>query len=147
METATLENTALAGQLVVGADGKGMSAARHHVHSIAREHFSEDEAQDILIAVGEAISNAYRHGTTDRTRGVICLDWSYANRTLTVSVKDDGPGLSSKAAAALKSRTSLRGHGFDIMTHTVDHIHVEQDNGTRLVLKKRASWNLKNLGC
>lgn len=145
METATTGNSTLAGHLVVGADSTGLSAARRQVHSIARNHFTEDEAHDIVIAVGEAISNAYRHGTPDRKYGLIYVDWSYTNRTLTVSIKDDGPGMSPETQALLFSKAPRRGRGFDIIKRTVDDVYVEHDNGTRLVLTKRSKWTPQDL--
>jgi len=132
-----------AGHMVIGATPASLSAARKHVHSVAREHFSEDEAQDILIAVGEAISNAYRHGIPNRELGLIYVDWNYSGNTLTVSVKDEGPGL-PPGSCLLTTDTALGlGRGFDIIRKTVDDFYIENDHGIKLVLKKRARRELR----
>lgn len=130
-----------AGHLVFGTTPAGLSAARKHVHSIARQHFPENEARDVLIAVGEAISNAYRHGTPNYEMGLIYVDWHFGDGTLTVSVKDEGAGL-PPGAWLLTTEKGL-GRGFDIIKGTVDDFYIETDHGVKLVLKKRVRSSLK----
>ena len=134
MALASTGEFAHAGHMVIGATPAGMSAARKHVHSMAREHFSENEAQDILIAVGEALSNAYRHGTPGRELGLIYVDWNYRDNTLTVSVKDEGPACRRDRVSATEKSLGL-GRGFDIISKTVDDFHIETSHGVKLVLK------------
>ena len=125
------------GHMVIRTDSMGLSAARKQVHGIAKElRFSDDEASDILIAVGEAISNAYRHGTQDHLNGITYVDWKFANKTLTVSIKDEGCKWPPNIACSLISSFTPTGRGLDIMRMSVDDVHLEIGNGSRIVLKK-----------
>jgi len=143
MALASTGESAHAGHMVVGATPAGLSAARKHVHSIALQRFPESEAQDILIAVGEAISNAYRHGTPSRELGLIYVDWYYSDNALTVSVKDEGAELPPGSRLLTTEKGFGLGHGFDIIRKTVDDFYIETGHGAKLVLKKRMRSRLR----
>ena len=124
--------------MIVRAEPSGLSAARRHIGSVSRQlDLSDDEASDILLAVGEAVSNAYRHGTPDPCSGFIYLDWCYSGGVFTVSVGDDGPGIPRGILRPLMSRAAPgAGCGLHLMRESVDELSLEFDQGTRVILKK-----------
>lgn len=128
-----------AGHMIVRTEPSGLSAARRHISTVSRQlDLDEDEASDILLAVGEAISNAYRHGTPAPRSGFIYLDWLYTDGVFTVSVRDDGTGVSRGIFKPFASQAKPgAGCGLRIMCETVDELSLEFDAGTRVILKKR----------
>jgi anti-sigma regulatory factor (Ser/Thr protein kinase) len=126
--------------LVIRAEPVGLYSARRRIRSLASEiKLSEDDTSDILLAVGEALSNAYRHGTPNLATGHIYVDWTYLDDTLTVGVRDEGPGFSLPCADLPRMcRVPGNGCGLSVMSRAVDDIDLEFDGGTRVVLTKRA---------
>lgn len=139
MSSLPVINMVYNGHLVVQTNPVGLSTARKHMHGIARGlRFSDDEAADILIAVGEAISNAYRHGNQDHSNGLINVCWAFAKRTLTVSIEDEGSALPSSILCSMGSSFTPTGRGLDIIAKSVDEVFFECGDGTRIVMRKRA---------
>lgn len=148
------ESVGIAGHMVVRTEPSGLWAARRHISFVTRQlDLDDEEASDILLAVGEAISNAYMHGTPDTHGGFIYMDWCYAGDVFTVTVKDDGPGMpheilglrQGKARREYKLPTIRgrsrpgAGRGLQVMRASVDELRLEYDRGTRVVLKKRCN--------
>jgi anti-sigma regulatory factor (Ser/Thr protein kinase) len=100
--------------------------------------FDDGETMDILIAVGEALSNAYRHGTLDPTSGLIYLGWRFAGDVLTVTVKDEGPGFVPRGErASVTGGPIAGGHGISLMCRSMDEVEFRSEDGVRVVLRKR----------
>lgn len=51
---------------------------------------SSDAMCDVQIAVGEALTNAYRHGSPDKGRNKIGLKCSVCDRVLVIEIQDEG---------------------------------------------------------
>lgn len=132
-------SVACGGHLAIRPEAPGLSAARHTIAAAARElAFDDGATMEILIAVGEALSNAYRHGTLDPSAGLIYLGWRFAGDVLTVTVRDEGPGFASKAdRASITGGLAGGGHGISLMCSTMDGVEFESDDGTRVILRKR----------
>jgi len=96
-----------------------------------------DEADCLLIAVGEAISNAYRHGTPDPTTNVIRLSWRHDMGNLRITVKDSGSGFHAKQPSCASERLGSLGLGIGLMRACTDNVHLSSNNGARVVLHKR----------
>ena len=127
-----------AGHMAIRPEPIGLSAARRHVMRMARElALDRSDADDIVLAVGEALSNAYCHGTTDGERNLIYLGWHFADDVLTITVKDDGPGFSPFEMQPPRDGYRTRGFGMRIMRQSVDHVHFDWDDGAVVVLRKR----------
>jgi anti-sigma regulatory factor (Ser/Thr protein kinase) len=129
---------------------KEVSVARRGVEEFLREHgLDGDRLNAFMIGVGEAITNAVKHGT----KGTV-----YANTldgTMWVGIADNGPGIESlilPRAVLLKgfsTKPSL-GLGYCVMLDVADRIHLKTDeNGTVVILEKQlqevselALWDL-----
>lgn len=127
------------GQIVVKPEPRGLASARQEILSVARElAFDDDDTTDLLIAVGEALSNAYRHGTSDPNSDLIHISWQFANNVMTVVVKDDGPGCCLHESASDREKADLMcGRGIRLMRECVDGVHFEWNDGGKVVLTKR----------
>ena len=128
---------AYAGHMTIKPGAVGLSAARGQVRHVAADlSFSSDEVADLLVAVGEALSNAYLHGSPDPANNLIYLGWRLAGEMLTITVKDEGDGFKPREAVQLSGAIKL-GIGLRLMQQSVDQVHFEFDSGARVVLQKR----------
>lgn len=125
--------------------------SRHKVEAYLREQKLEgDRLQDFMVAVGEAITNALKHGT----RGHV-----YAGRSdgsVWVAIADKGSGIESLVLprAVLRRGYSTKpslGLGYSIMLEVADRVFLKTDErGTAVVLEKQieppqSEFSLDNL--
>ena len=129
------------GQMTIRPASPGLSAARRQLSRVARYLCIADEkTADLLIAFGEALSNAYRHGSPDARTNLIYIGWRFSGEVLTVTVKDEGDGfVPRKAACRLAEAAASRGHGIRLMRQGVDEVYFKFEGGAKVVLKKRIS--------
>lgn len=127
------------GEMTIRPCSAGLYWARTQVRRITRDlGFANDESADVLLAVGEALSNAYRYGSLERERCFIRLAWCFSGDVLTVAVKDEG--VSSRpfqTSVAADGGTAASGYGLRLMSQAVDDVSIEFDGGTKVVLTKR----------
>jgi anti-sigma regulatory factor (Ser/Thr protein kinase) len=96
-------------------------------------------ADAILLAAGEAVTNAVVHGSWGQQDSVMVVRWAMAGGRFSFSVQDRGPGFDgSRAAAARRAHPSQnRGRGLYIMHALMDRVVVDSGlNGTRILLEK-----------
>ena len=91
-------------------------------------------AEDILLAVGEALANAAEHGF--RPGGTLSLSASIAAGRIKIRVTDDGHGFAPRPHAADPNPYAPRGFGIHIMRTLMDSVDFH-DNGRQVVLRKR----------
>ncbi|MCE5323014.1 PAS domain S-box protein [bacterium] len=119
------------------SDTSDASRARHMVKEfLARQDMEEERLAAFVIAVGEAITNAIKHGNNGRVYAGVKDDSAW------VAVADKGPGIES---LIIPRATLLRGFstkpslglGYSIMLETSDHILLKTSpRGTTVVLVK-----------
>jgi anti-sigma regulatory factor (Ser/Thr protein kinase) len=127
------------GTMIVRPGPKGLSDARRKVRLLARElQFDKSQIIDIQVAAGEAISNAYLHGTPDPCVNKITLNWSFANEILTISITDEGNGFTTHAKQPSSTR-KYGGHGLKLMRACVDEVDFRFGQGATVILRKRAA--------
>jgi anti-sigma regulatory factor (Ser/Thr protein kinase) len=96
-------------------------------------------ADAILLATGEAVTNAVVHGSWGQQDSVMVVRWSVVDGVFTFSVQDRGPGFdSSRTAMSRRAHPSQnRGRGLYIMHVLMDRVVVDSGlNGTRILLEK-----------
>jgi anti-sigma regulatory factor (Ser/Thr protein kinase) len=132
-------STTYSGHMTIRPGSAGLSAARERVRRVADEiGISNEDAADLLLAVGEALSNAYLHGTPDPQTNLIYLGWRFAGEVVTITVKDEGPGFTPRQVAGpVAGGPLLRGQGLRLMREGADEVYFEFDNGARVNIKKR----------
>jgi anti-sigma regulatory factor (Ser/Thr protein kinase) len=105
------------------------------------EHWgvSTEVADAILLAAGEAVTNAAVHGSWGQRESVMVVRWGMAGGRFSFSVQDRGPGFeNSRAAMSRRAHPSQnRGRGLYIMHALMDRVVVDSGlNGTRILLEK-----------
>ena len=96
-------------------------------------------ADAILLATGEAVTNAVVHGSWGQQDSVMVVRWSVADGVFSFSVQDRGPGFdSSRTAMSRRAHPSQnRGRGLYIMHALMDRVVVDSGlTGTRIMLEK-----------
>lgn len=118
------------------ADLLGLSALRHELSDwLATHGLQQDERDDLVLAVSEAVANAAEHGSGLRTDESVHLrvrlDGAAEERAeVVVSVADRGHWRTS-------SSTHERGRGMTIIGALVDDVQVDETDGTTVVLRRR----------
>lgn len=102
-----------------------------------------DEAEDVKVAVSEAVTNAIVHGYEGREGVVFFEAFSYDN-TVMFSIRDKGCGIEDikKAKEPLfttKPQEERSGLGFTVMESFMDSLHIESvvGDGTTVTMTKR----------
>ena len=110
---------------------------------IARLNPTMDELVEIKTVVSEAVANAIIHGY-DGQEGKVEMNLKLDNRTLTVTIKDEGLGIEdiSKALQPLyttKAHLERSGMGMTIMESLSDDFKIDSEvgKGTRVTIVKR----------
>ncbi len=137
-EMDAMPDTTMEGYMVLRPDSRGLYAARERIRSVAEGlRIPRDEADHLLIAVGEAISNAYRHGTPDPSVHVIRLSWRQGVEGLVVTIKDDGNGFGGNRQPCATERPGNLARGIELMRTCTDEVRLFSDKGAKVVLYKR----------
>jgi len=100
---------------------------------------ADDVADGILLATGEAVTNAVVHGSWGQQDSAMVVRWALAGARFSFSVQDRGPGFdSSRAAMSRRAHPSQnRGRGLYIMHALMDRVVVDSGlSGTRIMLEK-----------
>ncbi len=103
---------------------------RGWLHTVA---VAPRRAMDILLATGEAITNAIEHGSRSESRRTVSVEAFLSEQTITVTVSDGGQWLGD-SSASLRGRR--RGRGLSLMSGLSDHVNtVRTPAGTRVTLR------------
>lgn len=102
-----------------------------------------EEIDDVKTAVSEAVTNAIIHGYQSGP-GIIYIEAEIKENLLTLSVKDEGVGISNLKKAMEPMYTTdttgeRSGMGFSFMEAFMDQLQVETEpgQGTKVTMKKR----------
>ena len=114
-----------------------VSDARSKVEQFCLEHgLDPEQISHFILGVGEAITNAVKHGDYGRIYAGV------RNDSLWVGIEDHGPGIDSLVLPralllrGFSTKPSL-GLGYTIMLDVSDRIHLKTDNaGTVVILEK-----------
>lgn len=113
---------------------------RHFVGDFVKAcKFSEEEVFDLVLAAGEACSNALIHGSPLGSENLLTVECACDPKKLQITVIDEGIFLRTidlNDEGALK----CNGRGILIMTSVMDKVEInESDSGTSVVLIKKHS--------
>ena len=131
-------NASIEGFVVLKPNSNGLYAAREQVRCVANGLcISPDDADYLLIEVGEAISNAYRHGSPNPATDLIRLSWHKDTSGLIITIKDNGRGFSAAQHLCASKRSGALARGIELMRACADDVHLISDNGAKVVLRKQ----------
>ncbi len=123
--------------LSVRADVEELAAVREMVSSlIVPLHFSEASSFDIKVALGEALANAVRHGSSGASKQIGVTIDAFDDRVV-VRVEDTGCGFDGEHACSDDLYAS-GGRGIMFMKALMDRVEFEpaEDGGTIVTLVK-----------
>jgi signal transduction histidine kinase/CheY-like chemotaxis protein len=108
-------------------------AARHRLSDwLTAVPVGPRRAADILLAIGEAVSNAIEHGSNDDAPSTVSIEAFVRGDDVTATVSDTGRWSGDSSA----SQRSLRGgRGLTMINGLADHVNTERTaHGTRITL-------------
>lgn len=111
-----------------------LAVIRSHLRTwLPTARVTPSAAADVLLAVGEAASNAVEHAVRGATRDVIVEVTAHATNTgLALTVRDNG-----RWHAPPRSSQSQRGHGSRLMRALVDTVTITPTpQGTTVEMRK-----------
>jgi signal transduction histidine kinase/DNA-binding response OmpR family regulator len=89
--------------------------------------------QDILLATGEAVTNAIEHGSHSEPRRTVSVEAFLRQETVAVTVSDTGRWVGDSSASL---RSQLRGRGLTLISGLADRVDtVRTPAGTRVTLE------------
>ena len=122
-------------------DARRATDMRAFVHDfLIQMDVPEHIGDEILMAVGEVIANACRHGRKPRQPGDVKVMCELSDSTVCVSVADVGPGfdVDSILGSGMPDLLSPGGRGFFLMHQLMDEVSVDSSRrGTKVVLRRR----------
>jgi serine/threonine-protein kinase RsbW len=115
--------------------------ARCRVEDVVKSMpFTRREAQDILIAVGEAIANAIRHGCLCNPEHRIAVKCVAGPRRLSIDITDPGAGFLPEIVPDHKPDSLIEGGmGIYMMRQLVDEVLFKFDGSTTVRLVKHVN--------
>jgi len=128
----------MSGQMIIRPEQTGLSTARRRIRDIAKRlDLNQDETENLLLAFGEALSNAYRYGCPDHESNLIQVSWYVEDGSIAVIVRDDGAGfdVSHSESSSRRTNNSL-GCGICLMRASVDEVNFDFEEGEKVTLKK-----------
>ncbi len=116
------------------AHDEELAPARRRLHAWLQEHqFTDDAIGDIMVAVGEASSNALEHGSRNVENGVVTVEVILGDGELIVAVSDQG----TWDEDSTRSVREGRGRGLTLMHALMDRVDVRRSRaGTSVVLRR-----------
>lgn len=118
---------------------ESVAVARRAVGLFAQSRgFSPSDVSDIVLAVGEACSNAVEHGHVSKQ--YVAVRCTFDNGMLRVEIGDRGHGFDEERANNTEIPTEFlgRGRGIPIMRAVMDNVrYVISGSGTTVFLEKR----------
>ncbi|HWQ42928.1 MAG TPA: anti-sigma F factor [Desulfosporosinus sp.] len=89
-----------------------------------------NDIEELKVAISEAVSNAIIHGYQSNPKHIVYLNLDIAVDNLTVTVKDEGCGISDVAQAmqpAFSTDPERMGLGFVFMQSFMDELQVDSE--------------------
>lgn len=121
-------------RLRVLADAGSLRTVRRSLRSwlaeLGAERVGDEQIDDVVLAVHEAVANALEHAGLPAT-DVISVEAEVVDHTLRVTVRDHGSWRAQRP-------DETRGRGFVIMRAVMDHVDLaSDDDSTRVVMSRR----------
>ena len=100
----------------------------------------QDVIDEVLMAVGEVVANACRHGRAEVLPGLVEVCCELRSGLLSISIRDDGPGFDTRSLSSLEPPDLLSqgGRGFFLMRQLMDKVEVDSNpRGTTVTLERQ----------
>lgn len=112
--------------------------ARERIDRVAETvGFSNCHRSDIMLAVGEAVTNAVRYGHSGDEKAYFTVSCVATAEKLSVSVSDNGPGFSLEDIPSFEEALFMEhGRGIYCMNAVMDEVNFHFENGTTVRMVK-----------
>lgn len=99
----------------------------------------EHVIDEVLMAVGEVVANACRHGRLEAKPGIVEIHCDRRDRLVSIQICDDGPGfdVDRVMSSGVPDILSQGGRGFFLMRQLMDNVHVQSDHSGTVVTLER----------
>ncbi|MGH3117875.1 MAG: ATP-binding SpoIIE family protein phosphatase [Gaiellales bacterium] len=126
-------------ELVVPNEAARIAEVRRFVGGFLADLRAPVEAtSEVLLAVGEAAGNAYRHGRRASARSEMRVRCEYEHPMLTITVADEGPGFApDEVDEGLPDPLASGGRGLFLMRELMDDVSIVSGPGTTVTLTRR----------
>jgi anti-sigma regulatory factor (Ser/Thr protein kinase)/ABC-type transporter Mla MlaB component len=116
------------------------SEARNRVKQVAESAgLVGNWLRDVMVAVGEAVSNAIRHGSVGADNGSFTVSCIANPERISISVSDSGPGFCIEDVPTFEDALFREhGRGIHCMNALMDEVSFSFEGGTSVRLVKRA---------
>lgn len=106
-----------------------------------RAGFPASEAEDVALAVHEAVINAIEHGNQSDPSRVVAVTFVDDSSALVIEVCDEGSASGSDPSGGpLPSAGAARGRGIPLMRALMDDVELFPERG-RVTLRRRKPWS------
>lgn len=108
-------------------------------HFLDRAAIPEHVSDEVLMAVGEVVANACRHGRRPAGGGEVELECVMRDHHVCIKVTDDGPGFDVERVlpAGVPDVFSQGGRGFFLMRQLMDRVDISSSpEGTCVILER-----------
>jgi anti-sigma regulatory factor (Ser/Thr protein kinase) len=123
-------------------DGWVCAFARARAQNLAVEAgLTSLEADDLMLAVGEAVANAIKYGCTNDVQPRIRLRYVVGPDVIEVKVSDTGPGFDPLLVKPTGLSPGSGGHGLGLMNTAVDEVVFSYEDGMSIRLVKYLKWS------
>ncbi|MCE5321783.1 ATP-binding protein [bacterium] len=115
--------------------------ARHRVGRMAMAAgFSEDGVNDILLAVGEAITNAIKYGSKNVENAIFTVSCLVSEERFCISVSDNGPGFNYQEIPCFEDALFMEhGRGIYCIKALMDEVSFYFNHGCTVRMVKHKS--------
>lgn len=128
----SVSNTPVFAQLTIASDCGEMDQVNAFLERFLTEHdFDEAEAEDILVAVQEGVTNAIIHGNNLSVQKTVRLELQLDSKQLKIVVCDNGMGFDMQSLADPtdpENRMKCNGRGMMFIRTFMDQV-INRTNG------------------
>jgi len=106
--------------------------------TLASMPFDNSERDDVKLAVGEAVSNAIKHGCSERPWEIITVRSLATSQKIVVEISDDGPGFDPESIDQTeRDWTMMEGRmGIKCIQRSMDEVSFDFSSGTTIRMVK-----------
>ncbi|MDO8683978.1 MAG: ATP-binding protein [Armatimonadota bacterium] len=125
----------------IKSDPKYVSAVRAMLMSVcAGTKLSDQDKDDLKLAVGEAVCNAVQHGSPNGNDDCVCVSCSVGRRGVIVTVSDSGGKCLRRRKKQRMETLHERGYGLLLMKQLTSALRIRTNGcGATITLEKRFS--------
>lgn len=129
---------------VIRSDAKAVDDVLQEITAVLKRLDWFDDSELVVLAIGEALTNALVHGNRYDREKSICVSLALTgDGGLLVSVKDGGSGFDLNKVPnplTVENLLSNHGRGIFLMRQFMDEVEFKFDHGTEVRMHRKQKW-------